>query len=129
MEHAPQGLLRQAVQGTPANGGILPDAPQKQIKPVLPGEAAVALPNEGKGLLLKGPGQKLIDVLKVVVKGVSVDAAVIGDLLNGDFLKAFPGHQLFERRGHLSLPPLGQLRLLHRGPPFVLLSLSYHRRR
>ena len=58
------------------------------------------------GVLLTRPFDKVVNVLEVVIKGHAVDAAVLGDVVDGDLVERLLQQQIFERRlerafGHL----------------------------
>ena len=67
------------------------------LKALLPGLVGL-LPSQGLGrVLLAGPLDKVIDVLEVVVERHAVDAAVIGDVADGDLVERLLQQQILER--------------------------------
>ena len=67
------------------------------LKALLPGLVGL-LPSQGLGrVLLAGPLDKVIDVLEVVVERHAVDAAVVGDVADGDLVERLLQQQILER--------------------------------
>ena len=71
------------------------------------------------GVLFAGPLDQVVDVLEVVIEGHTVDAAVLCDVVDGNFAERLLQEQIFERCGQRPLGNLG-----HRPPlPAVLRSV------
>ena len=67
------------------------------LKALLPGLVGL-LPSQGLGrILLARPLDKVIDVLEVVVERHAVDAAVVGDIADGDLVERLLQQQILER--------------------------------
>ena len=52
-------------------------------------------PDHRHGLLLQHPFQQVINILKMIIKRLSVDIARLDQLTHCDFGKRLPPHQLF----------------------------------
>ena len=68
---------------------------QKRLIPVVHALAAL----QGLlGVFDEDPVHKVVDILKMVIKRHAVDAAVLGDIVDGDLVEGLLEQHLFQRR-------------------------------
>ena len=76
---------------------VLPQGFQNLQKALLPGIIGF-LPGQRAGsVLLAAPFHKVVNILKVVIKGHAVDPAVVGQVADRDFVQRFVAQQFLER--------------------------------
>ena len=66
-------------------------------KALLPGGVGLFALQRTGGVLRAGPFHQVVNVLKVVVEGHAADAAVLGDVADGDFVQRLLEQQVFQR--------------------------------
>ena len=79
---------------------------EKLQKALLPCLIGLVARERAARVLLTRPLDKIVDVLKMIVKRHAVDAAVLGNIADGDLAQRFLQQQILERRlkrafGHL----------------------------
>ena len=95
-EHADVGPA-QGLQRAAAHGPVLLYIAQQLQQALLPQQGPVVLPQQGHRLLLEHPAHQVIDILKVIVKGLTFQAAVVGQLPDGDFIQGLLDHFFLQR--------------------------------
>ena len=108
-----QDIRPRAVQYAFIDRLVVPNRLEHELDPVLPGEAVPVFPNMGQGLFLKYIAKQIVNIFEVIIKRISVDPAVIRDLLDRDLVQAFLCHQLFGGFADLKFPFEGHLFFFH----------------
>ena len=76
---------------------ILPHGPEDLQEALLPGVVRFLLLERAARVLQTRPLHKIVNVLEVVVKRHAVDAAVLGNVVDGDLRERLFEQQIFER--------------------------------
>ena len=75
-------------------------------KPLLPGSVRAVFFQHLLGIFYARPLHKIVNILKMVIKRLAVNAAVVRNILHRDFIQFLFAKQLFQRRGNR---PLGNI--------------------
>ena len=81
-------------------------------KALLPGVVGFLPGQRTGGALDAGPLDQVVDILKMVVERHAVDAAVLGQVGDGDLVQRLLGQQVFQRRNERTFGHLGHGSLL-----------------
>ena len=76
---------------------IFPHRVEDLNKALLPGIVGLFVGQCLGSVLHAGPFHQVVDILEVIVEGHAADAAVLGDIADGDFGKRFFPQQVFQR--------------------------------
>jgi hypothetical protein len=64
---------------------------------ILPAEEIIVLLDNGNDLMIDHPFKKLVDILKMIIKGLTVQPAALDDFPDADLVERLDGHTFFQR--------------------------------
>ena len=91
-------LPAQGVVDIQKKGLIFPHCLKDPEIALLPCVIALPALQQPVGILITGPFDEVIDILEVIVKGHAADAAVLGNVVDGDLLQGLFPQEIFQRR-------------------------------